>query len=264
MRRSIPVAFLAGLALLFAQPAAAQVALPKSQVNTAQPVFCVDPSTGLAASCAGSVSATTTAKATAASPSYVEGTTTNPLSVDLTGFLRVRDDTLAALVAAAIPAGTNIIGKVGIDQTTPGTTNGTQDASSSATGSAVPAKAMYQGAVSSGNLVGLIQADASAKVSISTNTITQVVALASSKKIYVTSFNLHAAGTTTSKWVYGTGSNCGTGTTDLTDLYDFTASDGMSSGSGIGPVLVVPASNALCISNSAAVHVGGSIAYTQF
>lgn len=133
-----------------------------------------------------------------------------------------------------------------------------------ATGSAVPANAHYMGANSSGNLTGIIQADASAKVSISTNTITQIVALSSGKKIYVTNFNLHSAGTTTSKFVYGTGSNCGTGTTDLTDLYDFTASDGIVSGGGLGPVLVVPASNALCVSNSAAVHVGGSLAYTQF
>lgn len=141
---------------------------------------------------------------------------------------------------------------------------GNSGTGTAATGSAVPSTAIYAGANSSGNLVGLIQADTSAKVSISTNTITQVVALSSGKKIYVGSFNLHSAGTTTSKWVYGTGSNCGTGTTDLTDLYDFTASDGMAVGSGLGPVLVVPASNALCISNSAAVHVGGSVAYTQF
>lgn len=34
---------------------------------------------------------------------------------------------MAAAVSTATPAGTNIIGKVGIDQTTPGTTNGTTD-----------------------------------------------------------------------------------------------------------------------------------------
>lgn len=35
--------------------------------------------------------------------------------------------TIANLLAAATPAGANLIGKVGIDQTTPGTTNGTTD-----------------------------------------------------------------------------------------------------------------------------------------
>jgi hypothetical protein len=145
-----------------------------------------------------------------------------------------------------------------------GTTLNTQDAADGSTGSTVPSKANLAGAVSGGNIVGVIQADASAKVSVSTNTTTQVVALSSGKKIYVTNFNLHSAGATTTKWVYGTGTNCGTGTTDLTDLYDFAASDGIISGGGLGPVLVVPASNALCITNTASVHVGGSIAYTQF
>lgn len=44
---------------------------------------------------------------------------------DLTG-LTGSSSGLNVLVNAAIPAGTNIIGKVGIDQTTPGTTNGVQ------------------------------------------------------------------------------------------------------------------------------------------
>lgn len=158
----------------------------------------------------------------------------------------------------------NTASPITIDQTTPGVTNGVRGDDTGAVGSAVPSRAGYAGANSGGNLTGLIQADASAKVSISTNTTTQIVALSSGKKIYVTNFNLHAAGTTTTKLVYGTGTNCGTGTTDLTDVYDFTAADGMVVGNGLGPVLVVPASNALCVANTAAIHVGGSIAYTQF
>lgn len=47
--------------------------------------------------------------------------------------------------APVLVAGSAIIGKVGIDQTTPGTTNGTQDAASSATGAAVSAKAIFIG-----------------------------------------------------------------------------------------------------------------------
>lgn len=71
--------------------------------------------------------------------------------------------TTAVTALPATPAGTNLIGKVGIDQTTPGTTNGVQDASTSATGAAVPAKAAYNGgnaqssepaAATTGNLTG--------------------------------------------------------------------------------------------------------------
>lgn len=172
--------------------------------------------------------------------------------------------TLNTTASSALPAGSAIVGKFGIDQTTPGTTNGTQDAASSATGSAAPAKAMYAGANSSGNLTGIIQADASVKIDMSTATTTQLVALSSSKKIYITAWDVIAAGTGNIKLVYGTGSNCGTGTTDLTGNYNLTAQAGISKGSGLGPVVVVPASQALCATTSAAVQMSGSVAYTQF
>lgn len=165
---------------------------------------------------------------------------------------------------AAIPAGSAIIGKVGIDQTTPGTTNGTQDAATSATGSAVSSKAIYAGAVSSGNLTGIIQADSSAAINVSTATTTQIVALASAKKIYVTSLDVIAGGTGNIAFVYGTGSNCGTGTTSLTGAYNLTAQAGIAKGNGLGAVLVVPASNALCVTTSAAVQMSGAVSYTQF
>jgi hypothetical protein len=133
-----------------------------------------------------------------------------------------------------------------------------------ATGSAVPANAQYTGAISAGNLVGLIQADASAKIDVSTATTTQLVALTSTQKIYVTSWDVIAAGTGTIKLVYGTGSSCGTGTTDLTGAYSLVAQSGIAKGNGIGPVLVVPASNALCVTTSAAVGMQGSVSYTKF
>lgn len=133
-----------------------------------------------------------------------------------------------------------------------------------ATGSAVPANAQYAGANSSGNLVGIIQADASAKIDVSTATTTELVALSAGKKIYVTSWDVIAAGTGTIKLVYGTGTACGTGTTDLTGAYSLVAQSGIAKGGGLGPILVVPASNALCVTTSAAVGMQGSMAYTQF
>ena len=132
------------------------------------------------------------------------------------------------------------------------------------TGSSAPASAIYMGANSAGNLTGVIQADTSAKIDVSTATTTQLVALSSSKKIYVTAWDVIAAGTGNIKLVYGTGSNCGTGTTDLTGNYNLTAQAGISKGSGLGPVIVVPASQALCATTSAAVQMSGSVAYTQF
>lgn len=133
-----------------------------------------------------------------------------------------------------------------------------------ATGSAVPANAHYSGAVSSGNLVGIIQADNSAAINVSTATTTQLVALSSGKKIYVTSFDVVAGGTGNITFEYGTGTACGTGTTPLTGAYPLTAQSGLAQGIGLGPVLIVPAGNALCVLTSAAVQMSGSISYTQF
>jgi len=132
------------------------------------------------------------------------------------------------------------------------------------TGSSVPTGAIYAGANSGGNLTGIIQAGSSAKIDISTATTTQLVALSSGKKIYVTNYKVVAGGTGNFKFVYGTGSNCGTGTTDLEGNNNLTAQAGASVGSGLGPVLVVPASNALCATTSAAVQMSGHVAYTQF
>jgi hypothetical protein len=132
------------------------------------------------------------------------------------------------------------------------------------TGAAVPTKAGLAGARSGANLVELIQANAQAAVNVSTATTSQIVAQSGSTKIYVTYAHVESAGTTTFKFVYGTGTNCGTGTTDLHPAFAWTAQDGFSGGSGLGPILVVPAGNALCVTNSAAVQVSGWIAYTQF
>lgn len=71
----------------------------------------------------------------------------------------------------------------------------------------------------------------------------------------------NASGTV--KWVYGTGTNCGTGTTNLTDAMNVTAQAGFLVGDGSGPMIVVPAGQALCIVPSATSVGVGYITYTQ-
>lgn len=137
----------------------------------------------------------------------------------------------------------------------------------SSTGS-IPAGAAIIGAAygfqnSSGNVLPPA-ADASAAINVSTATTTQLVALSSGKKIYVSALDVIAAGTGNITFVYGTGSNCGTGTTSLTGAYNLTAQAGIAKGNGLGAVLVVPASNALCVTTSAAVQMSGSVAYAQY
>lgn len=107
-------------------------------------------------------------------------------------------------------------------------------------------------------------ADSSVAINVSTAATVQLVALSAGKRIYVTSYDVIAAGTGNVTFVYGTGSNCGTGTTPLTGAYNLTAQAGIAKGNGYGSVLVVPAGNALCVTNSAAVQMSGSVAYAQY
>ena len=73
------------------------------------------------------------------------GTTWDQLQVDASKFLKTT-------VAAALPAGTNLMGKVGIDQTTPGTTNAVQAnvVSGGIASGAVASGAIASGAIASG------------------------------------------------------------------------------------------------------------------
>ena len=131
-------------------------------------------------------------------------------------------------------------------------------------GSAPPASAGYLGANANGLMVGIDQAGASVAINISTAVTTQLVALSAGKVIHVTEWNAMAGGTTNLTFEYGTGTLCATGTTVLTGAYPLTAQQGAAPGGGLGPILVVPAGNALCVVNSAAVQVSGSLAYSQF
>lgn len=106
------------------------------------------------------------------------------------------------------------------------------------------------------------QTDTSVPININTATTTQLVAPVTGKKIYVTSANVVAGGTGNITFTYGTGASC-TGANPVTGPYPLTAQSGLSTGSGLGPVWVVPASNGLCAVTSAAVQMSGSISFTQ-
>ncbi len=161
---------------------------------------------------------------------------------------------LAALLVLASLVG----GQTNVSSPTP-----TQDAATGATGSAVPAKAIYQGEKASGNLVGHIGCDKSAVYDASTSGSTQLVALVSGQVIYVCGFVLFSAGTANVDLRYGTGTNCATGPTKITPAFQLIAQTGAAYGNGEGVVAQTAAANALCINSSAAVAVQGLVTYTQ-
>jgi hypothetical protein len=196
---------------------------------------------------AGTVSLPTGASTSANQTS--ELTKLDTLHTDLT--------TLNATAASALAAGTNLIGKVGIDQTTPGTTNGVQ------VNAALPAGT---------NTIGNFGFDpssgkgtpASTFLALPATTTTQIVALSGSTKTYVTSYRVLAGGTVNVTFKTGTGSNCGTGTATLEGPWPLTAQAGMTVGSGTGPVLIAGAGLALCITTDASVTGGVALSYQQF
>jgi hypothetical protein len=182
--------------------------------------------------------------------SFTSGTATATLRATM-----AKDNTLATQPVS----GTVTVQPGNTANTTPWLTT---DSATSATGSAVPSKAAYIGGNSSGNLTGIIACDSSVFLDMATATTTQLVALSSGKSIYICSYDIQSNGTASVKLVYGTGSNCGTGTTQLTSNLDLTAQTGLSRGSGLGMLAKTAASNALCATSSAAVNVHIDVTYT--
>lgn len=131
-------------------------------------------------------------------------------------------------IQAAIAAGTNYIGQVGIDPSKGGGT------------------------------------PASVAISISTATTTQLIAASGSTVIYVTSWDVVAGGTgNITLQSADTGGACANPVA-LTGAYPLVAQAGISKGNGSGTVLKLPSGKALCALTSAAVQMSGSAAYQQF
>jgi hypothetical protein len=114
----------------------------------------------------------------------------------------------------------------------------------------------------------LIQATASAPITSTSATTTLVVAASGSTKVYVMHYDWVLSGAGTVALIAGTGATCGGGTHYLTGASGHTASfaanGGISAGSGLGPILVTAASEAVCIITTGAVDTAGSLSYAQF
>jgi hypothetical protein len=105
---------------------------------------------------------------------------------------------------------------------------------------------------------------ATVPITMSTATTTRLATGLAGKFIYVTQWNIIAAGTTNITWVTGTGTNCATNQTGLSGTYQLTAQVGLVVGTGYGAVLVVPVGQDLCLTNSQAIAIPGSLAYAIF
>lgn len=133
-------------------------------------------------------------------------------------------------VVPSVQNGDNLVAVYACSSTYP--TAGTLTASFSPLGSTVSADPCFTGQKSS------------VAIAISTATTTQLVALASGKKVYVCSFSATTPASSSLVFEYGTGSACGTGTTALTGAYG--ASSSITSGAADATQFSAPAGNALC------------------
>ena len=140
-----------------------------------------------------------------------------------------------------------------------------------AAGSAVAGNPVQLAGEASGNVTRVIICDKFAAVSINTATTTKIIPLVSGQTTYLCGWNFYSGGTNNVALVYGTGTNCGTGTLGITGGttaatgYNFLAQSNVSVQLPAGsPVKETTAANDTCIITSAAVQLSGMISFTQF
>lgn len=102
------------------------------------------------------------------------------------------------------------------------------------------------------------------KINVNANVATLVLAHSGTMTTYVTHWFAIVGAAVNFKWVYGTGTNCGTGQTDITGLIPLQAAgSGASPGNGGFTIMTVPAGQDLCGVPDTAVQIGGLLDYQR-
>ena len=116
----------------------------------------------------------------------------------------------------------------------------------------------------------MYQAKLSSPIEVNATAATQIVAASASKKIYICSITIVAAGASTVSLLTGTGTNCGTataavmGSTTAANGMSFSASGGIVAGNGSSTVTYANVAGAeLCTLQTAAVYLSGYVSYIQ-
>jgi hypothetical protein len=140
-----------------------------------------------------------------------------------------------------------------------------------ATAAAVPANAVAIGTRADGGLAAgtaalttPISCTDSVAIDGAASGNTELVALTASETIYVCGYSVIAAGTVNFQLIYGTGTACATGETNLTGDYNLTAQAGIVDRSPFYYGMKGAVSNALCYELSGAVAVDGVVYYTKY
>ena len=124
-----------------------------------------------------------------------------------------------------------------------------------ATGAAGTENPLLDGALDgSANKAPLTLGTVNTAVSLSSSGLTQLIALSAGKSIRLSHISISFASAVDFQLEYGTGSNCGTGTTAITGVYKAILTIALDF--DLDP-LVVPSGNALCANLGASVTGGG-------
>lgn len=103
-----------------------------------------------------------------------------------------------------------------------------------------------------------------ATVSVTAAATTQIVALTAGQTIRVCAFSVSMSAAGTAQFVYGTGTNCGTGTTSITPAVPLATATPWTQSIGPGAVLFqTAAANALCVA-AVTGNVVGYITYAKY
>lgn len=202
--------------------------------------------------------------------------------------------TIATNTGAAIPAGSAIIGKIGIDQTTPGTTNGTAivgiNAATALAGNGTTGTGSLRVTIASDNTafsvnatgqagtnrIGYTSDDVCSQKAKTTQAFTttsagpvSIVALSGSTVIYICSISAVADTAIKLNFIDGTGGSCASaqhaiwGSTTAANGMSLAANGGFAEGSGNGTVGQTTAASAFCLLQSGTSLVAGNISYVQ-
>jgi hypothetical protein len=115
-----------------------------------------------------------------------------------------------------------------------------------------------------GTFYGLTACDSSALVNVTAGATTELVALTAARSVRVCSFAITAdTAASTARFVYGTGANCGTGTTNITGAMSMGAASAISLGSGTGELFKTASANALCLT-AVTGAINGVVTYAKF
>lgn len=104
----------------------------------------------------------------------------------------------------------------------------------------------------------------SVAVSTAASGSTELVGLTASQVIYVCGYTFVSSASVSVKFVYGTGTACATGSTDLTGAMAVAANGGVVNAVDDGGIFKTASANALCINLSGATQTSGHVTYVKF